>query len=101
MVKNMIIYNENLFISHAMYKCEGKTQTPINLDIKNKETNLKKIIYNDFDRFVNFINNLGLEIIHTDNTINYEYTSTTILTLKTTCFKVDINDNFAKITPLK
>jgi hypothetical protein len=101
MVKNMTIYNENLFISHAMHKCEGKIQTPLNLDIKNKETNLKKIIYNDFDRFVNFINSLGLEIIHTDKTINYEYTSTTIITLKTTCFKVDINDNFAKITPLK
>jgi carbonic anhydrase len=101
MVKNMTIYNENLFISHAMHKCEGKTQTPINLDIKNKETNLKKIIYNDFDRFINFIHKLDLEIKHNDKTIDYEHTSTTTLTLKTTCFKVDINDNFAKLTPLK
>ena len=101
MVKDMTIYNEDLFISHAMHKCEGEIQTPIYLDIKNKETDLKKIIYNDFDRFTDFVYKLGLEIKHNDKTINYEHTSSTILTLRTTCFKVDINDNFAKIAPLK
>jgi hypothetical protein len=101
MVKNMTIYNEDLFISKTMQKCKGKTQTPIYLDIENKETNLKKIIYNNFDRFVGFINKLGLEIKYKGKTINYEYTSAMTLTLKTTCFKVDINDNFAKIAPLK
>jgi hypothetical protein len=40
-------------------------------------------------------------VSYNSTTTNMKNSSTTILTLKTTCFKVDINDNFAKITPLK
>jgi len=99
-VKNSTLYNENLDISKAMQQCNGKEQESILINT-NKETNLKKIISNNFEEFINFIHKLGLQIEHKDKTINLEHTSTTILTLRTTCFKVDINDNLAKITPLK
>ena len=83
-----------------MTKCIGSTYKPLILET-NKETKLKKIIQNNFETFLKYIHKLGLHLNHTDKTINYEYSSTTILTLKTTCFKVDINDNLAKISPLK
>ena len=44
---------------------------------------------------------LGLNVEHKD--VNNKLSNThlvTILTLKTTCFKVDFNDNFVKISPL-
>ena len=99
-VKNSTLYNETLDISKAMKQCSGKEKESIFINT-NKETNLKKIISNNFEEFINFIHKLGLHLEHKDRTINLEHTSTTILTLKTTCFKVDINDNLAKITPLK
>ncbi|PHS55755.1 MAG: hypothetical protein COB17_11100 [Sulfurimonas sp.] len=83
-----------------MKKCTGHEQQSLSLET-NKETNLKKIISNNFEKFIYFIHKLGLHINHKDLTVNYEYSSTTILTLKTTCFKVHINDNLAIITPLK
>jgi len=99
-VKNSTLYNENLDISRAMKKCDGVEQEAISLRT-DKEINLKKIISNNFEEFINYIHKLGLHIKHKDKTVNLEHTSTTILTLHTTCFKVDINDNLAKITPLK
>ena len=65
------------------------------------EKTLKEIISSNFEEFIYFIHKLGLNIEHKDKTINFEHTSTTVLTLKTTCFKVDFNDNFVKISPLK
>jgi len=99
-VKDSALYNETLYVSKAMKKCDGKEQESIFLNT-DKEKSLKKIITNNFEEFIYYIHKLGLHINHKDKTINLEHTSTSILTLKTTCFKVDINDNLAKITPLK
>jgi len=83
-----------------MKKCSGTPQKSFIFDTDGEE-DLKKIISNDKDRFINYIHKLGLHLMHDEKTQNYQYSSSTTLTLKTTCFKVDFNDNFAKIAPLK
>jgi len=83
-----------------MKKCLGTAYNPIIFEIRD-DKNLKKILSTNNEEFIEYIHKLGLSVEHSDNTINYQYTSTTILTLKTRCFKVDFNDNFVTIAPLK
>ena len=99
-IKNMIIHNEELQISSAMKKCYGNSYNPIILETNNN-SNVKKIIYNNFETFTQYIHTLGLEIKNNNQIVNNINSSTTILTLKTTCFKVDFNDSLVKISPLK
>ncbi|MDA7818536.1 hypothetical protein N9A28_10135 [Sulfurimonas sp.] len=99
-VKDAILYNEKLDISQAMQKCNGKAQDNIIFE-SNRDDSFKKIISQNSEKFIDFIHKLGLHVEHKEKTINLQNTATTILTLRTTCFKVDFNDNFAKITPLK
>ena len=99
-VKDATIYNESLLISKTMKKCDGNIYRPIILE-NNGSKNLKEIISKNNELFIDYIHKLGLEVKHDETTINLQNKSTTILTLKTKCFKVDFNDNFAKIAPLK
>ncbi len=98
-VKDSILYNEKLQISKAMTKCNGSLYDSIIL--KDDTNDIKKAILKNSEIFINFIHKLGIEVKHRDKTINSIYTGTTILTLKTTCFKVDFNENLVKITALK
>ena len=82
-----------------MRKCCGR---PTNtLLLKNYNNNVKEIISKNSKEFINFLHKVGIEVKHRDETINAIYTGTTILTFRTTCFKVDFNEDFAKITALK
>jgi hypothetical protein len=99
-VKNSLLYNETLQISKAMTKCSGNAYDGIILESDGKK-DLQRVIANNSERFIEYVHLLGLHVNYKDETINYQNSSTTILTLKTTCFKVDFNDNFAKISPLK
>ncbi|QOY55337.1 hypothetical protein HUE87_03620 [Candidatus Sulfurimonas marisnigri] len=99
-VKDTLLYNETLNISQAMTKCDGKPYKYLILENTNNE-NLKKLVSKNSELFLEYIHKLGLHVEHQEETINLQNRSTTILTLKTTCFKVDFNDNFAKISPLK
>ncbi|WP_457748159.1 hypothetical protein [Sulfurimonas sp.] len=99
-IKNAILYNESLLISKAMQKCDGTSHNAIILNSQGKK-NIAKIITNNSEEFIDYIHKLGLSVEHQEETANYKNDSTTILTLKTTCFKVDFNDNFARIAPLK
>ena len=83
-----------------MKECIGKPYSSIILETRD-DKNLKKIISFENERFITFLHKLGLSVSHKEETLNYQNKSTTILTLKTTCFKVDFNDNFVKISPLK
>jgi hypothetical protein len=99
-VKDAMLYNETLEISKAMQKCQGKVYSSLILETKDKK-NLKKTLTVQNEDFIDYIHKIGLSVKHKEKTINYQNQSTTILTLKTTCFKVDFNDNFVKISPLK
>jgi len=83
-----------------MQKCKGIPYNPITFNSKG-DKNLKKILNTNNERFMGYIDKLGLSVEHSESTRNYMNSSITILTLKTTCFKVDFNDNFVTISPLK
>jgi len=83
-----------------MQKCKGIDGTSLILQIP-KSKNLKQIISLNNEKFINYVHKLGLNVKHREKTSNFQNNSTTILTLKTTCFKVDFNDNFVKISALK
>ena len=99
-VKDAILYNESLQISHAMKDCVGKPTSFIEFP-HDESDNLIQIIDNNSQKFIDFIHKIGLSVEHKESTINAQNSSTTILTLKTTCFKVDFNDYFARISLLK
>ncbi len=99
-VKDATLYNETLYISASMKKCIGKPQEALILP-NFGDKDLKRTISKNSEQFLDYIHKLGLHVEHQGTTINSQNRSTTILTLKTTCFKVDVNENFAKIAPLK
>ena len=99
-VKNAILYNESLDISKSMTKCEGIPSQTLILASLNKH-NFQKLIDKHEDKFVEYIQKLGINVESRERTTNNQINSTTIITLKTTCFKVDFNDNFVKISHLK
>ena len=99
-VKNAILYNESLDISKSMTKCEGIPSQTLILASLNKH-NFQKIIDKHKDKFIEYIQKLGINVESRERTTNSQIHSTTIITLKTTCFKVDFNDNFVKISHLK
>ena len=100
MVKDATLYNETLHISDSMKKCIGKPQKALILPSFGDE-DLKLTISKNSEEFIEYIHKLGLHVEHNEATINAQNRSTTILTLRTTCFTVDFNENFAKIAPLK
>lgn len=99
-VKDATLYNETLLISKAMTKCQGTPQDEFMLMNRDAD-NLKKLISQNSEEFIEYVHKLGLHVDHDEKTINMQNSYTTVLTLKTTCFKVDFNDNFATIAPLK
>ena len=99
-VKDMILYNDSFAVSRAMKQCKGKPQNSIELPDEDSN-DLNEVITNNAEAFMDFIQKIGLDVEHKETTINAQNSSTTILTLKTTCFKVDFNDNFARITHIK
>ena len=99
-VKDATLYNDSLYISNAMTKCSGEPEQSLVLEAFG-EKNLKLTISKNSHEFLNYLHKLGLQVEHKDITINAQHSSTTILTLKTTCFKVDFNDNLVRIAPLK
>ena len=99
-VKDATLYNETLLISKAMTKCEGTPQEEFILQNQDEES-LEKLISKNSDKFIEYIHKLGLHVNHDEKTVDLQNSYTTVMTLKTTCFKVDFNDNFATIAPLK
>jgi hypothetical protein len=100
MVKNSLLYNEKLYVSKAMTKCQGKATRSLELE-RDDSKNLKQILLNNPDKFFLFLSTNGIFIENKDIIINGVDSSSTVITLKSQCFKVDFNDNFVKITPLK
>ena len=99
-VKNAILYNEQLDISKTMQSCKGK-ETQILILPAEKTENFQKIVAKNREEFLDYIHTLDLDIHSWDTTTNSQIDATTIITLKTTCFKVDFNDTFVRISHLK
>ena len=99
-VKDAILFNEQLLISPAMQQCNGKPYKKLILDNADDAT-LKEILQKNNEKFIAYLHSLGLQVQHREVTTNMQNSSTTVMTLPTTCFKVDFNDNSVTITPLK
>ena len=99
-IKDLVLYNETLLVSHAMKKCEGEASKSFTLE-NNGTKELKEFISKNPEEFIDYIHELGLHVKTAQTTANLKNSSTTIMTLKTTCFKVDFNDNLVTIAPLK
>lgn len=100
-VKDALLYNETLLVSKAMKKCSGTVQNDELLLKSNGVTELKSLILQNIQEFTDFVQKLGLQVEHGSNTASSQTDSTTTLTLRTMCFKVDFNDNFAIMAPFK
>ena len=99
-VKNNVLFNESLDISKSMQKCKGIPAQTLILPA-TKQKNFIQLVSHHYNEFIDYIHRLSLDIRSKDTTTNNQINSTTIITLKTTCFKVDFNDNFVKISHLK
>ena len=100
LVHNAILRNESLEVSKSMQACSGNPSDSIIFQSSN-DKNLNKILAAHNEEFVDYIHKIGLNVEHNEKTSKYVHNATTILTLKTTCFKVDFNDTFVKISALK
>jgi len=85
-----------------MTKCRGELldSSLILLYTKTSKEPLKDIILKNYDAFFKYISTLKISVSHKSKTYNFQNTSTTKLILPTTCFKVDFNDSFVKITAI-
>ena len=99
-VKDATIYNESLQVSHAMQPCPGEVISVIELPVLKDDT-FGSLIEENTLEFIDFLHKIGLDLQYQSLVKNSIHTSTTVHTLKTTCFKVEFNDNFARISPLK
>jgi hypothetical protein len=97
-----MLYQEKLNVAPAMKQCKKSKITAKSLLLPriNKEK-LSKIIENNFEDFENALLGWGVSIKANDQTFNAKNHSQTVITMQTTCFKVDFNENFVTLTPLK
>ena len=99
-VKNATLYNESLDIAKSMTQCEGTPSQTIIFSSPH-EDNFKKLVERHKEEFLEYLQRLSLDIQSRDITTNQQMNATTTVTLKTTCFKVDFNDSFVRISHLK
>jgi hypothetical protein len=83
-----------------MKQCQGSEAQTLILPFED-EKRFQDVISKHREEFLDYIHKLGLDIHSDATTTNNQIDSTTIITLKTTCFKVDFNDTFVKISHLK
>ena len=99
-VKDAMMFNESLHVSKAMKQCGGKSAISIELE-SHESRDLKRVIKENFEDFFLFISKLGFHIQDSHENYNAQAHNMTTTTLKSQCFKVHFNDNFATITALK
>ena len=99
--KDAMLSYEKLLVSKSMTKCSGKLlKNSIYLPYEENQR-LSSIIKKNFDQFFDYIKQIGLDVKYKSKTKNYVNTSYVRVVLHTTCFKVDFNDSFVKITAIK
>ncbi|MFA6760816.1 MAG: hypothetical protein WCR69_07235 [Sulfuricurvum sp.] len=98
-VKDSYLYNDYLKISKAMSGCSGVESQTIHLK-NNGFDDLKQLVNENLWEFVTYLDRIGLHVKSYGKTTNLTNKNTTILELRTHCFKVDFNDTFATITAI-
>jgi hypothetical protein len=100
-VHNALLYSEDLYVSKAMKQCSGVATKQTLILENNTSLTLDMLLKKNYDTFINYLNTLGLCVRYNNTTNNFKSETRTTLTFRTHCFKVDFNDNFVKISPLK
>ena len=101
-VQNAILLNESLDVSKTMTPCKGEPLgNSLLLSSAENSKNLKQTLLLNSDQFFSYINTLGLHVKSFEQVSNGIESSLTTITLRPTCFTVEINENFVKITPFK
>ncbi len=99
--KDAMLSYEKLLVSKSMTKCHGKPYKKSLYLAYREDQKLSSIIKQNFDEFFDYIKQIGLDVKYKSKTKNYVNSSYVRLVLHTTCFKVDFNDSFVKITAVK
>ena len=99
-VKDAILYNEKLYVSKAMQKCEGYPQETT-IFRNSKQKSLKLFLSDRDGEFISYLHKLGLYVKHNEVKTRFTNNSTTILMLKTECFDIDVDKESIFITPIK
>lgn len=93
------ILNEHLDISESMTPCVGHRGHYIDFEISETK-NLRKIIAENRDEFIDFLQKNDLKVSHSSININLKNRSQTLLQMAPQCFTVDFNDDFVRIFTL-
>jgi len=100
-IKNAVLYNESFGLSKAMQPCIGQKDSKNSITLLNSsKKNLKEFLSDTSGEFIDYIHKLGLDVKNQTIQTNMQNSSITILTLKTMCFNIEINENYIKITPI-
>lgn len=99
-VEDAMILNDYLSVSRAMTPCHGTPTHAVYIETKGSK-NLHTILENNPEAFSAFIAHEHLHVSHNEQTTNAVNHSRTILKMAPTCFAVDFNEDFVKISPLK
>lgn len=84
-----------------MTKCKGDILGKSLILPANDAKDFKAVVAKHREEFIDYIHTLGLYINNSGITTNNQIQTTTVMTLRTTCFKVDFNDTFVKISHIK
>ena len=98
--QNALLLNETLHVSRAMTHCRGESGAERVFETLPDES-LRSTLLRHYDDFFALAEAEALHVRHYSDTSNPYYRSRTVVTLPPSCFTVDFNDGFVKITPLK
>lgn len=99
-IHNTILTNEELFISKTMTKCLGSPSHPLIFPSK-KTDSIKKTILLNKERFVEYLEDIGVEIQAHSLSTNTQTQSSISITCKTQCFEITPFDGYIKISHLQ
>ncbi len=95
-----MLYSEKLSVSKSMKECAGYYDKAF-IIFGTKTDTLNSFLQNNITDFVENIMPYYLELKNSEKTQNLINSNLTTLRLEPTCFEVQINDNFVKLTRIK
>ncbi len=86
-----------------MKPCRGKLSLKkLYLEYPAYESkSLRLILLHNYDDFFSYIMKMGLSVTSHEKVVKNHSSSSIEVTLPTTCFKVEFNDSFVTISPIK
>jgi len=100
-VKDAVVVSQKLYISPAMIECKIlKNNKPLIL-IQNDNETLDTMINRELDLFLEYMSKHSLHVKSSQSVINSQSKDLIELSFAPTCFTVNFNDGFVRISPTK